>query len=351
MTDLALLIDGRLWSGWTAVEVTRSLERGAGAFRLELTERWLEPGTGRLVEPRPIVPGTKCEVRLDGDTVVTGYVDLVSVDYDAHHHRLTYQGRDKLADAIDSAAAVDGPFEWQDLDVREIAERLLGPFDIDVWLGVGVGPGDPFDTFAIQPGETAFEALERACRLRQLLPLANAAGEVVLARVGSQRAAGALVYGRNILQGSIERTFADRHSPVVVRGQGGTVDEVDVEGRVTDPAVGRHRPLLLLAEGKVDRATAAARARWQANVARGRALRVRYRVQGWRGPSGLLWAVNTLCEVDDPSLDLTGTLLVSGVTFRRAREGTTTELELTHPDAYAPEPPAPEAATLSGVVP
>ena len=67
--------------GWSEATVTRSLETISGSFTVTLSER--EPGA---TAPRPIRRGDACQLVLDGDLVITGWVDTVTIDYDANSH-------------------------------------------------------------------------------------------------------------------------------------------------------------------------------------------------------------------------------------------------------------------------
>ena len=89
MTDVTLVIAGRRLEGWTAATVTRALETVAGRFQIALSER--DPGAEVR---RAISPGDGCSVELDGDRVLTGFIDSVSPSYASDTHALTVVGRD-----------------------------------------------------------------------------------------------------------------------------------------------------------------------------------------------------------------------------------------------------------------
>ena len=84
---VALIIDGNVHVGWTEATVTRSLETISGAFTVTLSER--EPGE---TTPRVIRPGNACRVELEDETVLQGWVDAVTVDYDAGAHTIAVRG-------------------------------------------------------------------------------------------------------------------------------------------------------------------------------------------------------------------------------------------------------------------
>ena len=103
---VSLHIGGRQHVGWTEATVTRSLDTISGAFTVSLSER--DPGETR---PRFIRPGDDCRVSLEGDTVISGWVDAVTVDYSATSHTIAVRGRDATGDLVDCSAATE-PGEW-----------------------------------------------------------------------------------------------------------------------------------------------------------------------------------------------------------------------------------------------
>jgi len=333
---VTLSVDGTEWSGWQEIQVTRSIERVAGTFALRLTERW--PGQATK---RPIGPGAACTVAIDDETVLTGYVDDVDVTYGPADHVLTVRGRDSTGDLFDCAALLE-PFELRNLTLTEIADRLARPFGIPVRAEVDVGRA--FARFAIQPGETVFEAIERGCRQRAVLPVADGQGGLVLTRAGvGGTAAAPLVLGGptgNVLRARGTFSFRDRFSDYVAMGQQEGADTLDAEeaagpkARAKDPAVTRHRPTVILAEGQGDGVTLAERAAWQMSVSAGRSRRATYTVQDWRA-HGQLWRPNTLVEVTDEWSNLAAAeLLIVTTTMTLSEAGTLTDIEVAPRSAY-----------------
>src|SRR5262249_8845001 len=97
-SGLVLRIEGTDYAGRLAIRVRRNLEQGAAEFACEVTERW--PGKA---QPWPIKPGDACQVLLDGQVVVSGFVDVYAPSFDARSHRVEVRGRSATADAYDSS--------------------------------------------------------------------------------------------------------------------------------------------------------------------------------------------------------------------------------------------------------
>jgi prophage tail gpP-like protein len=347
-TRVTLGIGETLWDGWTELEITRSIDRIAGAFALGLTERW--PGQS---ERRKIQMGMACKVAVDGEVLITGWIDDVEINYDAMSHQVIVRGRDRTGDLFD-CAAIQRPFEMSGLKLDEIARRLCAPFGIPVRAEVDMGR--PIPRFAIQPGETVFDAIERGCRARAVLPVADGLGGLVLTRAGMRgEAAARLQLGGdkgNIKGGSTTLSMKELFSEYVVMGAaaapsalglvfGPNPDAPDGPGvapsaRIRDPSVTRYRPTVVLAEMEGTSVTLRQRAEWQRAVAVGKSVKAIRTVQDWRAGKQL-WHPNTSTRVTDEFANLEDEpMLIAGTRMMLSEStGTLTELTLALPDAYA----------------
>lgn len=349
---VTVAIAGQLYGGWKSVEYLGSIEQGATCFSVSVTEQWAGQKTRR-----PIKPGSACKLLINGAPVVDGYVDDVDTDYDARDHAVKFPGRCRIGDLVDCAAVVDGDHEYLGLGLAEIAERIAKPYGVVVRSEVDLGA--PFTRFAIQPGETAWAAIERACRYRAVIPTGNGLGTLTLTRAGrGGRAAGRLVLGENIEHASGTFSYRERFSLVVVRGQQETVDGVDLdvsvtpEGRASDPSVGRYRPTVIVAEQAGGDVSFADRAAWQVRFARGRSRSVSYTTPTWRDAAGALWRKNTTIPVVDPYLGIDEELLIVEAGLVLDENGSHANLRVAPKDAYdllpEPEPETPDT-TLMGM--
>ncbi len=326
-------IGGRRYDGWTEAQVTRSLETVAGRFGITLSERW--PGER---EPRPIRPDDRVTIALDGETVLTGRVDAVSVSYDARSHAISVEGRDAAAELVDCSVPVT-PVEWRGETLLSIASALAADFGIRVLTETFVGA--PFEVFRTEEGETVWEAIGRGCAMRAVLAVSDGRGNVVLTRPQRRRAAVRLERGRNILSARASLDRRDRYGHyIVLAQQGGTdflgnAETAHVLGEATDPGMRRQRRLVTIAEQGAGLAEAQERAEWEASVRAAQARRASVRVQGWReGESGRLWAPGTVASVFDDALGLAGDMLIAMARQSISGEGTVTDIDLLPPDAF-----------------
>lgn len=343
---ITLRIAGVDWTYWHSVEISRQIDAIAGSFFIALADRWTDGA-----EALPIAAGMECEVLIGGDPVIKGYIDTSSPFFSAQDHGITITGRDQSADLVD-CAAVHTPGQWLDQDALQLATILAAPFGVPVRAEGVIGA--PIPSIKLEQGETAFEVLDRALKLRELLACPDGAGGLVLLKVGDRRNETALVQGKNILTASADFDLVDRFSDYLVYGQQPGGDALyglpvcAVSAVAKDPAVRRYRPMIVRAENSVDSAAASQRAVWEKTVRAARAVTVSVTVQGFRqgqgqgrigAASGPLWQINALTDVDIPFLRLKQQLIVSQVTFHRdAQSGSTTTLNLCDPAAFQPEP-------------
>lgn len=179
MPDIQLHVNGRIYGGWKEARVTRSIDAISGKFDLNVTDRWEVDS-----QPWQIFPGDECVIKIGGETLITGYVDEASPEYDSESHGIRISGRDKTCDLVDCSAVVKS-YELRGLRLEDIAASLAQPFGINVRAEADTGAR--FETFAIQPGETCWEAIERAARQRFMLVTTNGAGDLVIAGIGNTR--------------------------------------------------------------------------------------------------------------------------------------------------------------------
>lgn len=336
-SEVELLVNGTVYSGWTDVTVRRSIEAVAGSYRLELTDRW--PGQS---EPWPLLPSDQCTVRDGDDTLISGYIDTIDGTLAGDDHSLGVSGRDRTADLVDSSADMT-PGEWSGLTLLQVAQKIAEPYGITVRAEVDVG--QPFSVFKLQPSETGFEAIEQAARQRGLLLVSDSEGNLVITRPGNRRTADALIQGENVLRARASASHQDRYARYVCLGQRPGDDNTfgeqaaGVRAEARDSAIGnRERTLVVIAEKGVSPAAAKNRAEWEAATRAARAATLSVIVQGWRQSDGSLWTPNRLVPVDIPALRAQGDLLISQVTYRYGQQGQLVELALARADAYKPQP-------------
>jgi prophage tail gpP-like protein len=332
MGDFSLVIAGQRYEGWQSVSVARSLEQLAPKFSLGFTERWAGQD-----EPVPILEGMAAVLEWAKGGLIAGYVDDSDISYDAESHTMQVGGRAKTGDLVDCAAICKGG-ELRNRTLLEIAQDLCAPFDIGATAETDLGAR--FARFGLQDGETVFEALDRACRMRGVLMTTDGEGDLVLTRAGQGQTKTVIERGVNVVRGARRGSWKDRHSQYIVKGQSAGTDNLNGSSaaalkRVSvDEDIERYRPTIVMAEGQeASGVELQKRADWERNVRYGKSLRYSYTVRGWECAEGL-WAPNTRARVRDPFFRLDAELLIVSATQLRNDEGTQTQLELTRREAF-----------------
>lgn len=332
MADLQLVVNGQRHEGWNRIRVHRGLEEIAGEFDLGVSERWSE-----TIPPIEVRAQDMCSVVVAGETLITGHVDRVGHSYDPTSHAVMVNGRDATGDMVDCAAE-HAKGEWRNADIGQIARDLAKPFGIKVVIAGDIGA--PFPVFALEPGETAFDCLERAARQRGVRLLSDGRGGLVIGIKPAAASGASLVEGENILSCEVSNDCSQRFSRYIVRAQQCGTDDTSgkaaaqVKSTADDAGVTRYRPLVVVDEDQGDIAGLQRRATWEASVRAARALTATVKVQGWNHADGI-WHPNTLVRLNSPTVRIDRELLVRDVDFVVDENGTFTELVLVPPEAYS----------------
>lgn len=344
--DVTLVVDGRVHTGWTGINIRRSLDAMTGSFNLSLTSRETTDAGLRFV--RALAP---CAVSCDGETLISGSVDRVSIALSGQDHSIEVAGRDRAADLVD-CSAIAQPGSWKNTRLETIVGDLVKPFGVTVRFTAPSGPA--IRRFALQQGETVQAAIERLCRFRALVAWSQPDGSLTIGNPAAGTPVGRLVEGEHFEELAIDHDVAERFSRYLVKGQSSGDDQASgktvsqLNAQATDPAIDRYRPLIIIAEEQSDTAALGTRAQWEANVRAARAQTFRGTVPGWRDPAGKLWRPDTQVQIVAPSLDVDMVMLVVAAEMVRDDSGTRTLLELQRPEAWS-QLPVPEAAETSAL--
>lgn len=337
---VTLSVNGLDYRGWKKVSISAGIERQARDFRLGVTWSW--PGQ---VQEIPVRQGDRCEVRIGADLVLTGWVFSTPISYDAHSVERSVAGRSLTADLVD-CSAVNKPGQWRGQSVQKIVQALAEPYEVRVLSEVA--ETTKLADHQIEPGETAFESIDRLLTLSRLLSTDDARGRVVIIKPGSAgRAVDRLELGQNLLTGSAELDFSGVFSEYRVTGQRSGTDTdygaaaSEVKAGVTDPRATRRRVLLIHESGQMTPELAQARANWERGSRMGKALTLRYKIQGWRQSTGALWVPNMIVRVVDPLIGIDRDMLISEIEYVLDDAGTVANIVVGPPDGFDPEPKDP----------
>jgi prophage tail gpP-like protein len=291
---------------------------------------------GEKLGVRSIFPGDRCEIALDGEVVIDGYVDSTSESDDAYLISLGASGRSKASDLVD-CFAVDEPFQWNNAYLETIVESLCLPFGIEVDVVDDISE-TAFNAFAVRRGETVADAILRAAH-RRGKHVYSVGGKLVCASTGATRTATVLKRGVNVVRSERSDDWSGRYSDYVFCAQASPSDgrwgraAAAIQTKALDSTIKRYRPYLIDAEAQdKDEWTRLAALERNRRARNGERLTVT--VDGWQTIEGYAWRPNLLVRYKNPVLGVDADLVVASATFRLgANEPKETELALGRPEA------------------
>jgi prophage tail gpP-like protein len=353
---MRLRVAGAEYSRFPASSVTAQLDALSRTFSFEATS------SGAL--PLPFRGGEECEVFLGDDRVLVGFIELVNVSGDEAGHQIDIQGRDRTADLVDSSIGSLSDLQ-PPISLATIARRVIAHIDATIEVLDLARPAafrTVEDLVAPEPGENAFEFLEKLARKRQVLLTADGDGRLTITRgsgveslgriqnlVGTGRGAfRGRADGNTVLSYSASYDTTGRFnayqtlsqlSPIpLATGSGIDAEVIASQGGVRvirDQAIRRGRQLVLVSEASYSSLQGGDRATWEAKVRRSRGQVYSPVVDGFRNQAGELWTPNTLVQVVDEYAGIDSKMLINSVTFALDESGgSTTTLSLVERDAY-----------------
>lgn len=340
---------------WLSYEVESAVREPADAFNFKAANL-----DGALAGA--VAPGDPVEVMVDDELIKVGAVD--DVDYEDVAVGIT--GRDLFGQLVDCSAPLK---TYNNVTLLQLAQDLTAEWGID-WSGIA--NTTPIRKVKIEPGETFWEVLLRLANKEQVALWMDADGEAQIGKPNYTQPPLYKLYRlapsnplaksrNNVLPGAtVRQSWRDVHSPITVYGSAGNTkldygsssrwkaDALEDIGQfmlqvaqgkynprtigptsATAAATGIQRPLRIVDGDCKTKAKAQARAERELQKRRFEALTLTYTVPGhygYLGDKASLWAIDTMCEVEDEVAGQSGTFYVSRVRFSSPPRTTTVEL-------------------------
>lgn len=336
--ELTIKTGGKTLGGWLNFRVLRSIEKCPSGFAIALTERY--PGQAHQAVVEPFSP---CEVFLSGDKILTGYINGYHPTIDALDHQAGIFGYSKIEDLVDCSVDIEQT-GWQisAATVGAAAKKICDPYGIAVVLPDGDVSLDTSYPFPVMPGMTCWQLLEELARAAQLLIWDDAEGRLVLSKVGTKRAATALVEGVNMEIAGAVFDGSQRFSDIWVVAQApvkGTDGHIGYFAKAQDNDVPRKRVHMVVMDMPgPDQKWAKQRADWEIARRYGRSRQAPVTVTGWRGEDDELWTPNTITHITSPTLKIDEDWLIVDCDWRRGARGTQTAMLVMPKEGVIPQP-------------
>jgi prophage tail gpP-like protein len=367
-----LEVNGKHFTDWVSANAELRLDVLSNTFSFESINK----GDTSF----PVKQGDQVKIYVDDVLVLTGYVEVVTGGGDATNRRFSVTGRDKTGDFLDSS--VDTVEMGEEFTLKQLIEATVKNVNPDTAAKkriqvIDLVQAEPFnsaeDLASADPGQNAFDFVEKFARKRQVLLTSNADGNIVIARSTPTESGAYLRHHggedptNNVLRYSVSYDSTGRYnlyrsvsqpngSLLNVPGLTSTETVVgdDVPADVIDNEIRKGRQFILVSEGAGSVSENQKRIDWQRNIDRARGRTYSATVHGFRNVLGDIYKLNTLIHVHDSFAAIDTRMLISGLTFQMlpsgGRETVITTVERDAFNLAAREPVKTETETGGGLV-
>lgn len=323
---VTITVGGTSYTAFEEISWTAGIDEAARSFEVTIAAE-IGPEATKAV----FSAGTPLTIHAGRDLILTGYVDKYSPSLGSNTIRIS--GRSKSQDAIDcSANHKTGRVEKK--TPVEIAREFADGIDVEIETDQQL---DKVEAYQLTPGETLFRLTEKLARRQGCTVTGTAKGSMKITKAGQKRHAGGLIEGVNIKLGDADHDWSNRHSSYTIRGQraaGHGKGALEIEAQAKDSAVGRHRPVIVIAPDDVDEKSAKTRVENRKDRAAGNALTATITVQGWRDEAGTIYEPGHLIWTESPFLGVKQDMLIKSVSGSQGEGGTLGRLSLCDPRAF-----------------
>ena len=334
-TNISVKMGGRRYSFWKSAQIHIAMGEFAREVTLNVSDGdAATSAAGNLLLDSPI------SIICDDITVLTGYIDDVSVKYDARSHGITIRARSKTCDLVDCSFMGDAQFDGE--SARGIIERICAPFGIRViWKCADWTIGE----INTSVGDTCAAIITEICKRGGAFYTDDANGNLIITDLATSASVATLYNppndtGSNILSGTVHYSSRDRFSEYTVESQddfgGYDVSEFAyiASATVRDPGVKRYRPKRTIAETAQDSDADESSAELEYMASTAAAAEFEYKINGWKDANGEIWRAGAFVTINDSMAHINNRLIVKSADLTISNDGgRVTTLKLCYPNA------------------
>lgn len=338
MYKITLEVDGKEYEGFTDVAVNSSLENFSSSFSFSATIK--ENSLGAI--QNDIKLQQKARVLIDGNLVITGFVEALNVSYSANSHSITISGRDVGGDLIDSSI-IQKSYKQRNFEQLVNLVLIDNGFLIKVDNQVGSLFLESTETIKTEPSESVFDFLDRYAKKLQTLLKIDEKGNLTIIREDEEVVKNMLINNftqdTNILSATLNLSTADRFNLIQVYAQGNnsthTSASISQKGVATDSKIRKTRRKIISADTASESKSLTALAEWNVNLRRAKGSRYSCKTLGFFSSNKTLWKPNRLVDIIDLTAQVEGTFLIQGVEFNQSLQGSFTTLDIVERGAFS----------------
>lgn len=345
--SLTLKVNGTEYENFTDVSVSTSLTHAASSFSFTCSSA---SGANSF----PFGEGDTVEVLMDSEhLILTGRIDEYSVSYSSNSHVVNVKGRSKTAILVDST--LSGAIQTTEkTTLYSLCKKICDNFGLSVVNEVGAKASDEIALTSAKQGVKAFDYLLAYARANGLLLTDNEYGDLVITQASTNKSKHCIKnvekgLNNNILSANFKVNLANVYSEYEIIGEGNpselnknnfkkmisangiaTEDDMDVElekrlTKISTAVMGATEDL-------------AKQAVWEMGVRRFKAFTYSCVIQGHSYGGGPAWEKNVIYSVEDTFAVVEKYLLCDSATYSFSSAGSTTQLNLSLPNALTEEP-------------
>jgi len=337
MDNITLKVGGKAFKNWLSYKVDADMYAAAGAFAFEAARPDID-----------IADGAACTLLVNGETVMTGYIDKSVREVAKDKNRLELHGRDTMGAVVDWRSIKQDDLINKDL--KTIAQSLLTQIPVvslkQLRYSSSVSSNLKDMVIPSLPstyGRSVCEILRDIADKFGLLFFSLPDGTLCFTAPKREGAAKYSITmrkdgkGNNVTQGKLSKDLTRRYKQIKIMGEryAGAMPATEAPSKthVDNTYPKTALPKVMGIPDDTPAAFMDARLRLVVSQQRHQGFVAEYTVPGHTN-NGKLWTINQFCHVEDDTNGMHGDFLVIGRTFSLTREdGVTTQLRLSLPGA------------------
>ena len=342
MNKFEVYTEGKVFDKWKSITINKTMETISGGFSMTAFYDYKSGGS-------PFSLSGQIMVSYNGALVMMGYIDTVNTSITTSGMNVEISGRDLTCDLID--CTIESTCELKNETVSSLVNKLASLYNIPVEENASAKKlQKKVEKKNQPPDEKIADTISSVCKKNGILPITNEAGVLVLEDKASGKMSSGLELSKNgnILSASHSANHAQRYTKITVldNAESDIINLIinggsePLEGVAVDPihkTSFRPRALTTIANnsGKNSTENLEIEANWKLAMSRASVSKISAKVQGWENADGELWRVNRLVDCDLKWIGLgKSEMLIKTVSFTIGEQGSFTNFELIHEDAY-----------------
>jgi prophage tail gpP-like protein len=330
--EIAIRIDGKVFRGWTASNIQRSIKTIADGFSFKFPT---DKTNRELIDKVRPYTFRKCDLFIGGELYIAGQAIKWNPTYSTNETTKTVDVRTKAGATIECMAQRSS-LEFRNQTLAQIATAIMQPYGDDLKPLFFNGDSDRFTKVRKEITDTDFDFLSGLASQKGFLITSSDTGQLAFIRAN--------VDGKPVAR-IIEGISAIEHMSATYDGQKrfssyqAVTESAGTSGpsaSINDPSISAYRPFVFSADdleaGNLDSAL-----KWRRSKALADSSPVSITMTGWRNELGMLWRENQLITVLAPSIDIyteTAYIITGAKLDKNENGGNIGVLELSLPQAY-----------------